>query len=649
VSNGPLDEGLLVAVRESYPAPIAQAARRFQAAPEDDCLDEALYLGQTLIVTLGTISLAWCRHRHWHPKGVLHWHEKFHRSAPSLGDWLSAARGGADLASKVGAPLSGFEAALGRRDNRLLAPLDKMVKLRNIWVRAPATSLPVRLSRLAEYGGHLRAALLESAFLARTQLVLVEGSERQRRGGFKVTVRGIVGDNPIFLRRQPFSSPEALFSRTVYMLQEVGDDIELTPFWIARESERDSGWDLYFLNKRIGERFEYRNLFMPGDSVLDNELPISIGWFDHGSAAERFRQAAPGSGRPLSSGKRALPTNRIHLAGLYQQTMDSMVESISIDAASGDKGWNHNLNLRPVTAVSTAIGLRIVRLVAADFSPFRRDEILESLWRRQLPGGLWTSASQLNVARPEATSIILLAVCNEGDWERAMAVRARFEALLEPFRDQALWQHVWSMALAVPALSTLNPNSEILAQLVKTLEEAAIREKGKRIIGWGRFSRMHSAFNDQVVPSAALTARVLLALRHCREATNGRLGPTAVELEDAVRWLLREPNWENTVEDIERPLGGNHSEKLLVRHFTGPWVVRALLEFDVDPDNERIGDTVHNIYTSHRDGLWDWSMPGGPTITCPTWATLDALRALETYAYRAARVPPKRGAKITPR
>src|SRR6266511_3492112 len=98
------NDNVLLSVREHYPSPIAQAARRFQAAPEDDCLDEALYLGQSLIVTLGTISLAWCRHRDLHPRGVLHWYEKLERSAPSLGDWLSAARSGADLASQVGAP-----------------------------------------------------------------------------------------------------------------------------------------------------------------------------------------------------------------------------------------------------------------------------------------------------------------------------------------------------------------------------------------------------------------------------------------------------------------------------------------------------------------------------------------------------------------
>jgi hypothetical protein len=641
VSDVLLDEALLLMVREHYPAPIAQATRRFQAAPEDDCLDEALYLGHTLIVTLGSISLSWCRHRHWHPPGVLHWHEKFEHSAPSLGDWLGAARSGAVLASQAGAPLSGFEAALGGEGSRLLAALDAMIKLRNVWVRAPAANAPVRVSRLAEYGPQLRTALLESAFLASTQFVLVEGSERQRQGGFLVTIRAIVGDNPIFLRRQPFSNPEALYSQTAYLLQEVGDDLELAPFWIAHQSQRDSGWDVFYLNKRIGERFEYRNFFTPGDSALEGELPAVMGWFDHGPAAERFRQA-PAQGRPRGPINQPQPADRIDLAWLYRQTMTSMTEAMSVDAASGDKGWSHNLNLRPITAVSTAIGLRIVRLVAADFSLFRRDEILETLWRKQLPTGCWTSASQLNVARPEATSIILLAICNEGDWERARAVRASFEAMLEPFRDKALWQHIWCLALTVPALSTLDPDSEVLAQLVKTLEEAAIRDRRERIIGWGRFSRMHPAFDDQTEPSAALTARALLALQHCREATEGRLGAAPGELESAVRWLLREPNWQNTVEEIERPLGGSHSEKLLVRHFTGAWVVRALLEFDLDPDNERIGATIRELYTSHREGLWDWSLPGKPSITRPTWATLDALRALETYTRRATRVSPKR-------
>jgi len=67
--------------------------------------------------------------------------------------------------------------------------------------------------------------------------------------------------------------------------------------------------------------------------------------------------------------------------------------------------------------------------------------------------------------------------------------------------------------------------------------------------------------------------------------------------------------------------------------------VRALLEFDIDPGNERIGATIGELYERQEDGLWDWSLPDGPTIRRPVWATMDALRALAAYTQRAARNP----------
>jgi hypothetical protein len=156
------------------------------------------------------------------------------------------------------------------------------------------------------------------------------------------------------------------------------------------------------------------------------------------------------------------------------------------------------------------------------------------------------------------------------------------------------------------------------------------------MIGWTRFTRLHPAFDEQSGPSAAHTAKVLLVLRHCRVATAGRLGVPPDELASAVQWLLREASWNNVDETIERSIGGGRSEKLLTRHFTGPWVVRALLEFDIDPGNERIGATIGELYERQEDGLWDWSLPDGPTIRRPVWATMDALRALAAYTQRAA-------------
>jgi hypothetical protein len=634
VAIGPLEDDLLEFVRRAYPAPIAQAARRLQAAPDEAPLGEALNLGQTLIVTLGTIALAWGRRRYVLLGGIKHWHEKFERSAPTLGDWLGAAKSGAELASHMGRPLSGLDAALGGEDTTLFTALAEMIRLRNRYVRIPPTGGSARVAQLAEYGAHMRRALAASSFLASARFVVVEGSELLRDGLFRIAVRNAVGEHPLFLRNPPFSNPEPLYARTVYLLQEPGDDLDLTPFWIATES--DGGWELLYLNKRLGRRFEYLSFSRPEEKLADERLPRILHWFEHGSGStERYRKAqSPPSLLRAVTGD--LPVDRIDLTRLFRKTTASMLQALSVDTESGDKGWNHILGLPQITIVSTAFGLRIMRLVRDDFSLFRSGEVIETLWRRQLRGGCWTSSSQRPTARPEATASVLLALCSEGEWARARKVAPAFEQLLEPYRDTALWGHVWSMALAVPALSTLAPDSPTLGLMVEELEGAAIRDGRGRILGWGRFTRRHPLFREEAGPSVPHTARVLLALRHCHEATDRRLATPPDELTPSVRWLLDEPRWDNAIEEIERPLDTVRSEILIARHFTRAWAARALLEFQVHPHNDRIRSTVGAVYASHEDGLWDWNLPDRPRIRRPIWATLDALRLLKTYALRAS-------------
>jgi hypothetical protein len=644
VATGELDDAFLQKVRENHPAPIAQAARRFQAANEDARVTEALNLAQTLVLTLGTISLAWCEYRDFRPDGVLHWHDRFLRHVPTLGDWLGAARAGAKLAGEIGHPLSGLAAALGGDgdgDGRLAAELEELLRLRNRYVHGTAG----RATSLAPLERHLRSALANCEFLAETKFVIVEGNEPQRNGGFRVTVRAAAGDNPIFLPAPSFLYPKALYSRTLYLLQEPGDHLEIAPFWVVREAKGESGWELFYLNKRVGRAgrsrgFEYLNFFRTDDSFVDYELPQALDWFDEARrSAKRFRRAqSPES--LLHPGRTVLPPDRIDLAGLHQQTMASMLEAVSFDEATGDKGWNHHLGLRQISPVGTAFGLRVMRVIDSSFSLFHSDEILDTLWRHRTPDGCWRSVSQLPTGRPEATATVLLALCDHEDWTRARAVREPFERLLEPGRDPALWTYVWSMALAVPALSTVAPDSPLLEVLVRAIEDAAVRDAKGRILYWTQYSR-HAGRPAE--PSPAHTARVLLALKHCRKATDRRLGTPPGELEEAVRWLLAEPRWENLYEEIRRPIGADRAEILTNRHFTRAWVVRALLEFgvdelDVDPMHPRIRSAVGELYTTHEQGLWDWNLPGESRVRRPGWATLDALRALEAYVFRASRV-----------
>jgi hypothetical protein len=633
VEASALDDAFLRKVRESHPTPIAQVARRFQAASEDGRrLAEAKNLIHALILTLGTISLAWCQYRELRPEGVQHWYDKFQRSAPTLGDWLGAARAGARLAREIGVPLSGLETAVGRNGNRHLAELDMLVKLRN----RDAHSTTGGMLPLPAIERHLRAALDVCEFLAETEFVIVEGNDPLRSGGFRITVRAIAGDNSIFLPAPAFHYPQALYSETLYLLQEPGDHLEIAPFWVAREAKGENGWELFYLNKRVdrGRGFEYVNFFKPDDSFVDHELPQTFTWFgDRRRSARRFKRVH--SPESLSSGRTVLPADRIDLAGLHRQTMRSLLLAMSVDQGSGDKGWNHHLGLPPITPVGTAFGLRIMQLVDSSPSLFQSDEILKTLWqqRHRASDGCWRSMSQQPTGRPEATASVLLALADQKDWKRARAVRAPFERLLEPGRDPALWTYTWSMALALPALSTIAPDSGLLEVLARALDDAAVRDSRGRILYWTRFSRHAGRDAD---PSPAHTARVLLAMQHCRKATDRRLGTPPDELEAALHWLLGQPRWDNLYEEIRRPTGAGRGEILTNRHFTSAWVVRALLEYGIDPMHRRIRSTVADLYRSHDEGLWDWVAPDGTPVRRPGWATLDALRALRAYVLRGS-------------
>jgi len=273
-------------------------------------------------------------------------------------------------------------------------------------------------------------------------------------------------------------------------------------------------------------------------------------------------------------------------------------------------------------------------IVSSRFSLFRGDELVDSLWRRRLTDGTWHCQSQLPTGRPEATAWVLLALCERYDWARAREARRPFERLLQPDHDRVLWSHVLSLTLTAPALSTLAPDSELLGRLVWALEDAAVRDRQGRILYWTPHAR--PAEDTEAEPSPAHTARAMPALRHCWRATDRRVGTAPQELETAARWLLDQP-WDNLYEEIRRPIGIDRFEVLATRHFTSAWVARALLEFGVDPRHQRIRSAIGDLYSGHRDGLWDWDLPGHQHIPRPVWATLDALRALEAYVRRASR------------
>jgi hypothetical protein len=642
-------EALFELVRQRFPFPIAHAARRLLAATDEGArFQEAPSIGKALIVTLGTIAMAWCRAEGMQPQeapsGVRQWTDGFNRRTVSLGHWVAAARDTARLAHRSGYRLAGFAPALGDEKGVLRAELDALVGWRNRY-GSDKSGVPrgaARSARLQEYEEHLLAALARCHFLAEMSFVLVESSRPKRNGRYQATVRAVHGENRVLLPLPPFESPRKLQEQTLYVLQETELDLELTPWWTVQDCESCEDAELCYLNKRRGRRFEHAS-FTTNHTFVDEDTPRELGWFQAGGPHARRPRPRPDEARSVwltdperLTGARWLPPDRLNLPRLYRQTQSSLVRALRIDPETGRKGWNHHLDLPLPTVMATAVGLRVMRIVSADSSPFRADEVLETLWEMRVKDGCWSATSQFPIGRPEVTSAVLATMWSYGEHERARLALGSFERILSRAEDEALWRRVYCLAATVPTLATLGSREAVLAPLLDLLHSAARQDQAGETY-WTPLTPRDPDF-EAAAPSAAHTAHAVSALWHCYQATDGGLGASPRQLEPAVAWLLRHP-WPNASEDIRRRVGDYRYETLVLRHSTAPAAVRTLLELDVDPAEPRIIAEVGRLYASHRDGLWDWE-DADQRVERPVWATLDALRALTEYALRASPAGP---------
>jgi hypothetical protein len=627
---------LLAHARSTYPLPVAEAVRKWQFAGDGNRLNEALFLSKALIVTLATVSIAWCRSVFSEPPGVLEWYESFKRRNPTLGQWTRAARDGARLARKNGVVLFGFEQALGAEDSRLGANLDALVRWRNRYGGGGGSGLR-GASILTEVEGFeelLLDTLEHCRFLDSMRFALLESSELQRKSRqFLIRYRRVAGDNPVLEPGVPFEYPEPFISGSLYLLLAPGRDIDLTPLWTIQPCKHCRHPELCYLVRAKLEALEYSS-FSNNHTVTDRKLAGEIEWVEGSLATSgRFRELPPLITLVQPEQLRThhnLPAGRINLPHLHRQTQSSVLKAMRVDTKKGHTGWNHRLDLPRVTVGGTSMGLQVMRIVSDDFGPFKADDVIETLWKLRLEDGGWAYSTQAPVSRPEATADVLLTLSLFGEWERIALVVKKFKEVLERSSDEVLWRRVFSLATSVPALATVAPHAQLLGELVEALWNAGRYDQRDGQLYWTRLTRFDPGY-ETTVPSAAHTAKAALALLHCFRATDGKVGASPEDLQPAANWLLRHRDWSNTDEIIHRPFGQSRDEELPVRYFTTAWAVRALLELDVDPSNERVASAIAEIYNNHTNGLWSWG-----DFQHPAWATLDALRALETYSMRAS-------------
>jgi len=297
----------------------------------------------------------------------------------------------------------------------------------------------------------------------------------------------------------------------------------------------------------------------------------------------------------------------------FQGVTVALRQCLATDADGVPTGWPPDLRVPgEATATSTAFGIRTMLLLedglAADLVP-----VAESLKKMAFTAGGYAGREQFG-PRPEATAAVLNAL-------RRIAATEDFDAhMAQMERDLGDFEKCRPFILATMLETSLllNPGTTLVETLVDSLL-AARRPHGDLLL----WPEKAEPFRSAPAPSVAHTARavrVLAGVQAIRPADAVREA-----LEQAVAWLIEQPDLHNAYEVVERELK-DRLEVVHVRHFTAAWVVKALVSAGVPTSHPAVSNAVAQIWDS-CDGtsaaLWAWENGDQPI-----WMTFDAIEAL---------------------
>ena len=297
----------------------------------------------------------------------------------------------------------------------------------------------------------------------------------------------------------------------------------------------------------------------------------------------------------------------------FQGVTVALRQCLATDADGVPTGWPPDLRVPgEATATSTAFGIRTMLLLedglAADLVP-----VAESLKKMAFTAGGYAGREQFG-PRPEATAAVLNAL-------RRIAATEDFDAhMAQMERDLGDFEKCRPFILATMLETSLllNPGTTLVETLVDSLL-AARRPHGDLLL----WPEKAEPFRSAPAPSVAHTARavrVLAGVQAIRPADAVREA-----LEQAVAWLIEQPDLHNAYEVVERELK-DRLEVVHVRHFTAAWVVKALVSAGVPTSHPAVSKAVAQIWDSY-DGtsaaLWAWENGDQPI-----WMTFDAIEAL---------------------
>ena len=238
---------------------------------------------------------------------------------------------------------------------------------------------------------------------------------------------------------------------------------------------------------------------------------------------------------------------------------------------------------------------------------------VQSLRKKAITGGGYAGREQFG-PRPEATAAVLNAL-------RRIAATEDFDAhMAQMERDLGDFEKCRPFILATMLETSLllNPRTTLVETLVDSLL-AARRPHGDLLL----WPEKAEPFRSAPAPSVAHTARAVRVLANVQAVRPADLVREA--LEQAVAWLIEQPDLHNAYEVVERELK-DRPEVVHVRHFTAAWVVKALVSAGVPTSHPAVSNAVARIWDSYDGttvGLWAWENGDQPI-----WMTFDAVEAL---------------------
>lgn len=323
-----------------------------------------------------------------------------------------------------------------------------------------------------------------------------------------------------------------------------------------------------------------------------------------------------------------LPT-RISLNPIFLETQHSLFNLVRV-RPEGLVGWSHLLDEDRISTVGSAYALSILKLINSANNKTENlvPAAIDTLLKAKNPDGGWSASSQSTRSRPEPTAFVLSSLSKWLSYREISDSVEVLESMIDE-QDKGLWENTYCLSTVARILSEIKPSSAKLA-----LCSAAIR-KGAHLTSDGRISHWGSNLSEkpnktrQMAGSVLHTAHAMIALQRLSEVSEMKIGMSAIELSAPHHWILRELPWRDTTDDINRIRERHKYDSLVVKHFTLPWVLVALLRTGLASDNPTIRAGIIDLLDSNNEGLWDWG-----EVRRPVWATYDALLALTEYSLR---------------